>query len=202
MVWQAQWIWRKGETTPRNAYLYARKTFELQDAVRKALAHCVADSRYKLFVNKRFVGRGPVRSDPRWQRYDTYDLSKLLEPGINVVAMLVHHLGSGSSSYVLGRAGLLFQCDVVHTNGELTQVRSDRTWRVKRCTAWADDAPRIHPQAGFAEVYDARLGVDGWESPDLDDTDWEEPQVIGKPPKRPWLRLCPRDVPALKEEKP
>jgi len=70
--WQANWIWYEGEVSPRNFYLYAKKEVEVPAPVKRAEFNCSADSRYQLFINGILIGRGPARSDPRWQSYDTY----------------------------------------------------------------------------------------------------------------------------------
>ena len=59
--WVAKWIWCEGEPVPQNFYLYCRKLFSLEGAVAEASVDVAADSRYKFFVNGKFVGRGPAR---------------------------------------------------------------------------------------------------------------------------------------------
>src|SRR5262249_18792882 len=110
-LWMAQWIWFDGDSAPSNFYLYCRKSFTIDSKVTAAPIHVTADSRYKLFVNGTFVGRGPVRSDPRWQYYDTYDLTPFLRAGENVLSAIVHQYGVPTSSYMLGRGGFLLQGD-------------------------------------------------------------------------------------------
>src|SRR5260370_33898720 len=97
--WVAKWIWCSGEPVPQNFYLYCRKVFVLQGETAEATVDVTADSRYKLFVNGKLVGRGPVRCDQRWEYYDTYDLRPFLERGENVVSAIVHQSGPASHSY-------------------------------------------------------------------------------------------------------
>ena len=101
--WVANWIWCEGEPVPQNFYLYCRKSFTLEGNPSDATVDVAADSRYKLFVNGKFVGRGPARSDQRWQYYDTYDLAPFLQHGDNVLSAIVHQYGAPSHSYTLGR---------------------------------------------------------------------------------------------------
>ncbi len=202
--WEASWIWSRGEERPRNSFLYLRRSFEVPAAVRSARARVSADSRYRLYVNGRYVGRGPPRSVPPWQYYDVYDLSGELRRGVNVVAALVHHYGESTGQYILGRGGFIFQMEVELAGGGRLLVKTDRTWRVARARAWRQDTPRINGALGFVEVYDAREEPLGWKDVDFDDSAWEEPVVIADgerttPPVRPWLKMVPRDIPPLLE---
>jgi len=197
--WQANWIWYEGEASPRNSYLYARKEVELPAPVKRAEFNCSADSRYQLFINGTLIGRGPARSDPRWQSYDTYDVSAHLDPGKNVIAMLIHHYGEGTASYVPGRGALLFQGEVMCSDGNSLVILSDDTWRVLPSKAWHKDAPRLNKSLGFQEIYDARLAPREWTEQDFDDSEWDFATVMGRPPMAPWTSLVPRDIPMLRE---
>ncbi|OPX25603.1 MAG: hypothetical protein DRP97_06765 [Candidatus Latescibacterota bacterium] len=198
--WNARWIWCDGPPCPRNFYLALRKEIKVSGSVTEAKCRCVADSRYKLFVNGRFIGRGPARSDPRRQSYDQYDLKPFLHPGRNVVAAVVHHYGEPTFSYVLGRGGFLFEAGIKSDQGKPVEVASDRYWKVKPLESWDSRSPRIDIQLGFTEVYDGRRELQGWMEPDFDDGAWAHATVIGKVGMEPWPALVPRDIPALREE--
>ncbi len=202
--WQANWIWCKGEESPRNFYLYARKEVEISAPVESAEFNCTADSRYQLFINGELIGRGPARSDPRWQSYDKYEVSAYLHPGKNVIAALIHHYGVDTASYIRGRGAFLFQGEIMSTNGEGLTILSDDTWQVLPSNAWYKDAPRLNykpfAHLGFQEIYDARLAPENWTSEDFDDSQWTPASIIGRPPMAPWTSLVPRDIPMLLEE--
>ena len=198
--WKSRWIWCDGPERPRNFYLALRKEIRVSGPITEARCRCVADSRYKLFVNRRFVGRGPARSDPRWQSYDQYDLKPFLQPGRNVIAAIVHHYGEPTFSYVLGRGGFLFEGEIGTDPGKTVEVLSDRYWKVKPLESWDDRTPRIDIQLGFTEVYDGRKEPHGWMEPDFDDGAWAHATVIGKVGMEPWPALVPRDIPPLMEE--
>ena len=198
--WQANWIWCKGEKSPRNFYLYARKEVEIPAPVEGAEFNLTADSRYQLFINGKLVGRGPARSDPRWQSYDTYEVSSYLHAGKNLIGALIHHYGVSTASYIQGRGGFLFQGEVVFANGDRLTILSDDTWRVLPSDAWHKDAPRLNSSLGFQEVYDARLALENWTKKDFDDSKWASAMVIGRPPMAPWISLVPRDIPMLLEK--
>jgi len=122
---RAQWIWCEGDPVPQNFYLYCRQSVDLGAGLRSAEVHVTADSRYKLFVNGEFVGRGPARYDQRWQSYDTYDILPFLQEGENVISAIVHQYGVEIHSYVLGRGGFFLQGEVVAEDGGRVGLGTD-----------------------------------------------------------------------------
>src|SRR5262245_56161319 len=158
-AWRGKWIWTTGEASPRNAYVHFRKAFTLERVPKAAHVHLTADSRYQLFVNGAFVGRGPVRSDRRWLYYDTWDVAPHLKAGRNVVAVLVHHYGEFTFQYMRGRGGLIAE---IEGDGGQLLAQTDATWRARRSGAWATGQPRMSIQLGFNEIYDARRALQGW----------------------------------------
>lgn len=194
--WSAGWIWCEGESRPRNFYLHARKTFKLDNKPETATLRITADSRYKLFVNGSYVGRGPVPSDPHRLSYDTYDISALLSKGQNVIAVLVQHLGQGTYSYIPGRAAFICEADI----DEDTKIVTDETWKALPAAEWTAQGARINRRIGYQEVYDASLEPEGWTAVKFKDAKWPQAVVLGRPPMPPFDRLVSRDIPHLKEE--
>jgi alpha-L-rhamnosidase len=188
MHWNGKWIWDSGDEKPVNYYLFIRKTFDLAEIPTGAMANICADSRYKLWVNGRFVARGPVRSDPRWQYYDVLNLASYLKKGKNVIAALVHHYGTGTFSYILGRGGFLFDAPGLN-------LASDESWKSLPGEAWFRDIPRMDIQLEFNEVYDANLAPEGWTDLDFDDSSWQSARVV----TGPWQNLTPREIPFMYE---
>jgi hypothetical protein len=195
--WLGKWIWTPGEPSPGNSYTHFRKGFELASVPREPKVHITADSRYILWVNGTFVGRGPARSDRRWLYYDTWDLAPHLKKGRNVVAALVHHYGESTFQYMKGRGGLI--ADLTGFPAR-TLAKTDTTWRALRSAAWATGQPRMSLQLGFNEVYDARKELSGWQKPEFDDGAWPAAVEIGPAGMEPWPNLVPRDIPAMREQ--
>ncbi len=211
--WTAQWIWRREEPKRTNAFLLARKRFEMEAAPRKALLFVTADSHYQLFFNGQFVNRGPARSATRYQAYDIVDVTALARPGGNVLAALVHHYGASTSFHDSGRPGLLLQLEVETSRGRRA-IGTDQSWRVMRPEQWETGTPRIDVHQGFIEIRDFRKAVAGWTGLDFDDTNWEpaapvlpprsgwipqEPAFSPRAVTPPWVSLVPRDLPYLSE---
>ncbi len=202
MDWQAQWIWNAGEASPRNEWWCFRTTFEAPttgwDGAELAIT---ADSRYVLYVNGTLVGRGPVRSWPFEQSYDTYDVRCLLRPGrANAIAVLVLHFGVPTFYYLRGRGGLLAQLNLTGGEQPVRTVASDASWRTARHRGQDERSPRMSYMQAFAERIDARAWNEAWVEPDYDDRSWSPATVIGPVGMAPWTELAPRDIPFLSEE--
>jgi len=204
MEWKGKWIWDSGEERPTNYYLYVRKVIELPAKPIEAVASVCADSRYKLFINGQFAGRGPVKSDPRWQYYDEIDITHYLDRGKNVISALVHHLGAETFNYILGRGAFLFDArisclDPVSGKPIDIDVVSDESWKVLPAKAWMRNVPRMSVQTGYNEVYDSNKAPNGWTEIDFDDASWEAARVIGPVGIDPWPNLVSREIPFLYE---
>ncbi|HEY0827849.1 MAG TPA: family 78 glycoside hydrolase catalytic domain [Bacilli bacterium] len=200
--WQAQWIWNEGEASPRNEWWCFRKTFEVPirgwDHAQLALT---ADSRYVLYVNGKQVGRGPVRSWPTEQFYDTYDIGYLLKPGQeNTLAVLVLHFGVSNFYYLRGRGGLLAQLELMLGDKAVEIVATDASWKTTAHLGQDPRSGRMSCQQAFAERIDARAFDLSWMNMTFDDHTWSNASEIGSVGMEPWTQLIPRDIPFLTEE--
>jgi len=198
-AWKASWIWGGGEDSPRNEWRCFRTTFDAPAGLAaEAELRIGADSRYVAYVNGVRVGRGPVRSWPAEQFYDTHRIGHLLKPGApNTIAVLVLHFGVTNFYYLRGLGGLIAE---VTANGA-TLAATDASWRTEKHAAQQPSAPRMSCQQGFAEVYDARRWDDRWTEADFDDASWPAARVVASVGEGPWKALVPRDIPFLTEEK-
>lgn len=196
----AQWIWCEGKETPRNFYLYTRKSFLIPSRIRRASVRVTADSRYQMYCNGSFIARGPARCDRRWQCLDRWDITDHLRQGENVVASIVHHYGEWTFAYMHGRGGFLGEITVELQDGRVLTWGSDASWRVQPATAWDQSLPRMSIQLGYPEVYDARREPPHWREADFDDSHWPFATILGPPGMEPWPRLAPRDIPPMSEQ--
>ena len=189
-----------------------RTTFPLGRVPRSAPARLTADSRYVLWVNGREVGRGPARSQPYRQRYDSYDIAPHLTTGTNVVAVLVTFYGQATSFWQPAPAGanpdaaLVFEAAV-----DEQLVVSDDSWRVHRSPAWSVQRGANGGEGVPVEILDARQLPRGWQLSGFDDSAWSgaalipaiHPASLGRtrPPSYPFGRLLPRGISPLHEER-
>jgi len=195
--WKAQWIWGGGEVSPRNEWRSFRASFavpaDFTGAARFAIS---ADSRYNLYVNGQWVGRGPNRSWPKEQSYDPCEIGHLLRPGqVNTIAVLVLHFGVSNFYYLRGRGGLIAE---LHSDNGLL-LATDAAWKTAPLAGQKANSPRMACQQGFGEVIDAREQHGDWTLPEYDDSAWE--YAVPLPADElPWGKLVERDIPFLTEE--
>jgi len=206
--WQASWIWRKGETGGTNLLLLARKKFSIQTVPNRATLYITADNNYELFLNGKFVNRGPARCQPHHQSYDIIEIAGLLTKGENVLAIRALHQGKFGSYNTPPRPGLLVQLDM-QTNGQTEIIKSDASWKVTK----PESTSLISPIYG--ESVDLRKEEVGWKESGFDDKDWSDADVLksdrywpwpepspkakSTPFTFPWESLVPRDLPYLSE---
>jgi hypothetical protein len=201
-----------GEVNPEFSRSMFRRTFDLQTLPTEAPARITADSRYVLWVNGNEVGRGPARSQPYRQRYDSYDLAPYLSLGANLIAVLVTYYGRPMSFWQPAPAGsntdtaLVFEAQV----GDET-LTSDDSWRVQRPPAWSLLVGSSGGEGVPVEIVDARQIPARWREVDFDDSGWQpapllpaiHPASFGetRPPTYPFGRLLPRGISQLGGER-
>jgi hypothetical protein len=111
-----KWIWHPGGTDAAHSCRF-RKTFDLPAANRteKAAISVIVDDAYVLYLNGKKVGEGDS-----WQKPGAYDVTALVTPGRNVLAV--------EGKNVSASFGLLFGMAIALADGRTIDVRSDRTW--------------------------------------------------------------------------
>jgi len=123
--WRAEWIWLPGQWETPNITVYARRTFDLLAKPIEATLWVSADNRYRLWVNGVFVGE-----DDDFAVAERYDVTRLLKPGRNLLAVQVDNVD--------GPGGLLLEMRVRLPNGQTMWVISDPSWKVtkRESTGW------------------------------------------------------------------
>lgn len=200
MQWNAQWIWHPTLERMDNFYLYARREVELtQTPPAGACVYVTAGSLYQLYVNGKFVGRGPNPSDPSRYYYDVYDVGALLQAGRNSVAVMAYNYGAESKGVIgqnWGRGGLLLEMRGARDGAPL--LATDGSWRVVQAPEWNQSAPlNCNLYGDYKEVQDTRRAIAGWMESGFDDSAWLAPEVLGLPPIEPYTRLVEREIPPL-----
>lgn len=185
--WSGVWIrdasghgdWR----TPSRPSPYFRREFEWDDG-KEAKAFISGLGYYQLFLNGNRIGDHVL--DPIVTRYDIraryveYDVTSLLNPGCNTVAVV---LGNGwyncqtRETWHFDKAPwqddpkLLFELE---SDGKVL-VKSDTSWKVFR-----DGAFRFN-QLRNGETFDAGMEPAGWKLNGFDDSTWSQAVIVPGP---------------------
>lgn len=193
-------IWHPSEVEtyyekPQNSCCMFRKTFELEESVTKAVLHTFGDTHYILYVNGAEVGRGPCRSDPRWQYVDAYNIMPYLKKGINVISAMVMFYGYGTGKSMSRVPCFMMDSSISLKNGKTVEVVSDESVKAHLYDAFDRNAPRINGCKGCVEIFDNRKVVD-FTNPDYDDADWDNAKGRDKA-MSPFWNLKPRPIPNI-----
>ena len=140
----------------------------LPSAQVRAVLHLFAFTRYRLYINGRYAGRGPSRFQNQRPEYDTRDIASLLRPGTNSFAILVHRDAPTGRimSHAPGFAAVLETTDALGRNQYLA---TDASWKAAPELSFG---PRKQAWASIEENIDARLSSD-WLEREFDGAQWQ-----------------------------
>lgn len=196
---KANWIWKDKSKNDKNTYVEFRRNFSLKNKTNNVMLHISARTEYIVYLNQKYIGRGPSPCDQQWQYFDTYDISEKIFAGSNTIAVLCYHFGDNDivTDQMQGNAGLLLQ---IESNGEIELV-TDENWRCRYSPRWSFKTERISKWGGYKEIYLANK-EDDWALTDYNDNSWDKAKVCyyGLDEGSPRPRLIAREIPYLKHE--
>lgn len=200
-VWAAE-----GTATNQSVHVGFRRSFELASAPAQAQLNLFAYTRYQLFVNGEYVGRGPNRFENRRPEYDSWDIASRLHAGSNVIAVLVHRDWPGKSSGGFGRTlsrirrhepGFTAQLELAD-GGKKTIINTDESWRAFVESGFGH--PLQDSYASIPENYDAQKSPGDWKALDFDDHYLPSAKKLDTANREIWPVLSPRTIPLLREK--
>ncbi|MCX7682119.1 MAG: alpha-L-rhamnosidase [Anaerolineae bacterium] len=185
---QSQAIWPHGNSPAPHEVALFRRSFSLPKPVRGATLRIFADTRYEVWVDGRWVGRGPARFSRTHREYDVYTLEEL-SSGDHLLAVLVQWAPNTRRSESLTpylKARLEISDAVVQT---------DSSWKAILADAWRQDAVPVHSWnlIGPTELLDLRRLPSNWRMPGYPDGEW--PTAVVK--SEPRCTYTPRSIPLL-----
>jgi hypothetical protein len=195
---QDSFVWSPSAPTGKQVYAVFRKTLELKEKPKTATLRLFADSRYILWINGKYVNRGPCRFDPKGPEYDTLDVARFLQAGPNILAIVVHsfHDGADSSNVALFCGRIMRHAPgltaMLEANGKPI-VGTDPTWRVSTQNRFG---PSPGTWSSIIDHVDARRDSGDWAAAKFDDSAWEKAVPIDG---RQWGPLRARHIPLLRE---
>ncbi len=150
----SRYCWAEGLEPGRNQFVSFERFIVLPAvATGPLLLHLFADTRFRLWVNERFVAYGPARFVTGYPEYDTYDLAPFLRSGTNLVRVEVNYYGCSSfQSMPDGLPGFIAAGGI--SGSDLT---TPGLWRARNHKAWDAEAPHFSFAQNPAEVCDTRV---------------------------------------------
>jgi alpha-L-rhamnosidase len=154
-----------------------RRAFESQGAIARARLYIAALGGYRLWLNGGRINDDELQCEPANYAaripYRTYDVTRLVRDGANVIAAMV---GDGyyasyqapNGRYAFGAAPRRFRAvlEITRQDGRIEHVATDGDWRHV-------DAPVLMSEIYAGEDQDLRLTQGGWDRPGFDDSRWD-----------------------------
>lgn len=165
--WTAEWIGLEPSAANEGRPTLLRKPFAVEGRVQSARLYVTAAGIYEMRMNGQKVGRDVLT--PGWTayhkriRYQSYDVTGLLQRGDNVLAAIVapgwFSGRNGLGRQVWGREqALLAQMHLRFADGSARVVGTDGSWL-------AQTGPWTRADMFDGEAFDARRYVDAWDRP-------------------------------------
>ncbi|NJK78823.1 MAG: hypothetical protein HC914_02495, partial [Chloroflexaceae bacterium] len=192
-ILDSQPIWVDGNNEAGSVALF-RARFTLRAPASNVQLQIFADTRYAVWLDGAWLGRGPARFSLVRQEYDILDAPDLAA-GTHVLAVLVQYDPNTRRSESI-RAGL--QASLVGMVGGVPSIltATSSLWRGIISPAWNQHARQVHVGLllGNQEQLDLRALPADWTSSTFDDREWRVAQQL---PTDTFSALMPRSIPLL-----
>lgn len=191
----AKWIWPVNNFFDLvNTYAHFRKDFIIEKLPERALFYITADQCYRLWINGKYVTRGPARGYQAHWPYDGVDIAAFLQKGNNYICVEAYNAGISTFGYLTQtRAGMLCGGDF----GDIS-IRSDSSWISRMDTAHKRDTQRYSLQLNFQEHVDTRKDDRLWITSPAAPKGWIKPEEL-QFGSMPWFDIEERGIPLLHE---
>ena len=193
---QQNMIWMEAAPTSEGEPIFVafRKTFALDAQPNTAELRIFADLRYQLWVNGRYIVRGPVRFDPKAPQFDVLDIASDLKPGTNSLAVMV--LSRARDNAMMRHVpGFTAELRLTDASGKVCLVKTDESWRWNDKTSYQTPMLKYN-QGTWSDRVDARILGDEWKQPAFDDSQWRTAQ---KTDGTLWGPIRPRTMALLSQ---
>lgn len=125
----------------------------------KIILRITADDYYKVYVNGVFAGQGPAPAYPETYYYNQWDITDLIKPGKNLIAVHAYYQGLVNRVWNSGDGRFGLAADVVTVKKQQEAVES-LAWKYRICRAYSGKVIGYNTQ--FLEDFDSRLWDENW----------------------------------------
>jgi len=193
---KTKWIWSKNIS--KNQHVLFVKNLKTSELNEKLKIKITAAYHYEIFINGKFISRGPVSGSPDNCLYDelSYDLTNDKELNI---AVIVNYYKDTHIHYLLPTSTGGFAAKF--TSGDFI-FWTDETWKCLDLEMWNEDVSQKCFMINYLEDYDARKEPEGWDNKFFTDEvteSWNNADLIPDAEKI-WSNYESRTVPYLKRK--
>ncbi|MDR1866376.1 MAG: family 78 glycoside hydrolase catalytic domain, partial [Bacteroidales bacterium] len=204
--WKALWIGDGSPVPEREEDFYKddpapmfRTTFVAKGEIRSARLYITGLGYYEACLNGQRIGDNML--DPGWTKYGktvqytAYDVTSMLSAGENAIGVT---LGNGFYNPLpmpifrplrqyldVGRPCFIAQISIRYADGREDLIVSDSRWKTFA------KGPVVRNNVYLGEHYDARNEQTGWDTPDFDDSQWQQARQVTPPAGRLSARMQP-----------
>jgi hypothetical protein len=178
--WNAQWITHPDIAVSEYSVVNFRKVFDLNVKPERFIIHISADNHYRLYVNGKYITRGPARGDMAHWFYETIDIATYLKADKNVIAAEVVNWGPKRSFTMFSQmTSFIVQGDtkneeIINTLGGKWKTYHNLAYK-PQIVDWIFDKTTIDfglYVCGPTDIIDGSKYPWGWEQINFDDKNW------------------------------
>jgi alpha-L-rhamnosidase len=166
-------IWSKDVPKSNEiAIVLCRYKFSSNGTIENSVLEIFADTRYEVWIDGDWIGRGPARFSKTLREYDIYKLGQI-GPGEHLIAVLSQWAPSIRRSES-STPQIKSQIYGNTSNNLKTVATTNHEWRCQTAKAWQQDAVPVHEWKliGPTELLDFRQLPENWNQAGYQDLDW------------------------------
>lgn len=149
-----------------------------------------ADDYYKVWVNGIFAGQGPAPAYPEAYYYNQIDISHLIRPGKNLIAVHIYYQGLVNRVWNSGDGRFAMAAEIVAVDDQRETILRP-VWKYRKSDAFYGETTGYDTQ--FLENFDSRLWDEQWNRAQEEDlkeswefmekAEWADYQISLQPTK-------------------
>ncbi|GGH14319.1 alpha-L-rhamnosidase-related protein [Mucilaginibacter phyllosphaerae] len=167
------YIWNVQDTTKRgDLHVVFRKNFKLAAINASATLNMFAYNRFAVFINGKYLMRGPVRFENKGPGYASINISSYLKKGNNTIAVIVHRFDH-TGQIMAHEAGFTALIEPDGAKGR--QIKTDAGWKAATEQSYLT---RPFAWSSIRENVDARKMPAGYTSGIFNDQKWANAVMV------------------------
>lgn len=186
-------IWAPYDTSGNSdIHVVFRKSIEVTNMPAKAIINIFAYNRFTLYINGRYITRGPVRFENKQPEYCFEDITPYLKKGKNSFAIIVHRYEHNGRimNHMPGFTALI---QIIDKKGNRQFFNTNESWKVAKDETFLS---RTSNWSSIRENIDARKMPSNYIGPNFNDDYWVNAIKLHT---NDWSQLYKQEIPSLRE---